>query len=89
MSISIKKNIKPTFENVEMLCDKPLSKSLSKYDLTNFLNCHSTNLLIGKPGSGKTTLMISLFNKLLRGCFHNIFFFQPSHSRASMKKIYF
>jgi hypothetical protein len=38
MSISIKKNIKPTFENVEMLCDKPLSKSLSKYDLTNFLN---------------------------------------------------
>ena len=86
MSISIKKNIKPTFENVEMLCDKPLSKSLSKYDLTKFLNCHSTNLLIGKPGSGKTTLMISLFNKLLRGCFHNIFLFQPSHSRASMKK---
>jgi KaiC/GvpD/RAD55 family RecA-like ATPase len=86
MSISIKKNIKPTFENVEMLCDKPLSKSLSKYDLTNFLNCHSTNLLIGKPGSGKTTLMISLFNKLLRGCFHNIFLFQLSHSRASMKK---
>ena len=37
MSISIKKNIKPTFENVEMLCEKPLSKSLSKYDLTNFL----------------------------------------------------
>jgi DNA replication protein DnaC len=62
MSISIKKNIKPTFENVEMLCDKPLSKSLSKYDLTKFFNCFSTNFLIGKPGSGKTTLMISLFN---------------------------
>ena len=29
---------------------------------------------------------VSLFNKLLRGCFHNIFLFQPSHSRASMKK---
>jgi DNA replication protein DnaC len=86
MSITIKKNLKPTFEVIGMLCDKPLSKDLNKYELTRFLNCHSTNLLIGKPGSGKTTLMLSLFNKLLRGCFHNIYLFQPSHSRASMKK---
>ena len=86
MSITIKKNIKPTFEVIGMLCDKPLSKDLNKYELTRFLNCHSTNLLIGKPGSGKTTLMLSLFNKLLRGFFHNIYLFQPSHSRASMKK---
>ena len=86
MSITIKKNIKPSFEVIGMLCDKPLSKDLNKYELTKFLNCHSTNLLIGKPGSGKTTLMIALFNKLLRGCFHNIYLFQPSHSRASMKK---
>ena len=56
-----------------MLCDKPLSKDLNKYELTRFLNCHSTNLLIGKPRSGKTTLMLSLFNKLLRGWFHNIY----------------
>ena len=86
MSITIKKNIKPSFEVIGMLCDKPLSKDLNKYELTKFLNRHSTNLLIGKPGSGKTTLMIALFNKLLRGCFHNIYLFQPSHSRASMKK---
>ena len=86
MSITIKKNLKPTFEVIGMLCDKPLSKDLNKYELTRFLNCHSTNLLIGKPGSGKTTLMLSLFNKMLRGCFHNIYLFQPSHSRASMKK---
>jgi len=86
MSITIKKNIKPTFEVIGMLCDKPLSKDLNKYELTRFLNCHSTNLLIGKPGSGKTTLMLALFNKMLRGCFHNIYLFQPSHSRASMKK---
>ena len=30
--------------------------------------------------------MLALFNKMLRGCFHNIYLFQPSHSRASMKK---
>ena len=86
MSITIKENKKPTFEIINMLCDKPLSKSLDKYDVTKFLNCHSTNLLIGKPGSGKTTLLISLFNTLLRGCYHNIYLFQPRHSRASMEK---
>ena len=80
------RNLKPTFEVIGMLIDKPLSKDLNKYKLTRFLNCHSTNLLIGKPGSGKTTLKLSLFNKMLRGCFHNIYLFQPSHSRASMKK---
>ena len=86
MSITIKKNTKPILELIGMNCDKQLNKTLDKYDLTKFLNCHSTNLLIGKPGSGKTTLMIALFNKMLRGCFHNIYLFQPSHSRASMKK---
>ena len=88
MSITIKQNIKPKFEMVEMKCDKPLCKELDKYEMTKFLNSHSTNLLIGKPGSGKTSLMIAIFNKLLRGVFHNIYLFQPTHSRASMKKIY-
>jgi len=69
-----------------MKCDKPLCKELDKYEMTKFLNSHSTNLLIGKPGSGKTSLMIAIFNKLLRGVFHNIYLFQPTHSRASMKK---
>jgi nucleoside-triphosphatase THEP1 len=86
MSITIKQNIKPKFDMVEMKCDKPLCKELDKYEMTKFLNSHSTNLLIGKPGSGKTSLMIAIFNKLLRGVFHNIYLFQPTHSRASMKK---
>jgi len=84
--ITIKKNLKPQLEMIKMMCDIPLSKKLDKYELTQFLNCHSTNLLIGKPGSGKTSLLISLFHKLLRGVFHNLFLFQPKHSRASMSK---
>jgi nucleoside-triphosphatase THEP1 len=71
---------------MEMLCDKSLSPKLDRYDLTRFINCHSTNLLIGAPGSGKTTLLISFFDKILRSCYHNIYLFQPSHSRASMKR---
>ena len=44
-------------------------------------------MFIGKPRSGKTSLLYSLFKskKLLKQCFENIFLFQPIHSRASMK----
>ena len=41
MSITIKKNIKPTFEIIDMLCDKPLSKDLNK------VNSASRNMLNG------------------------------------------
>jgi len=50
------------------------------------MNCHSVNLIIGKPGSGKTNLLFSLFKskKLLKKVYDKIFLFQPSLSRASM-----
>ena len=54
MSITIKHNKKPILPVCEMVCDKKIHPKLDKYELTKFLNCHSTNLLIGKPGSGKT-----------------------------------
>ena len=54
-------NKKPNLPLCEMKCDKPLAKHLSKYEITNFMNCHSVNLLIGKPGSGKTSLLYSMF----------------------------
>jgi hypothetical protein len=87
MSFELIKNEKPNLKKCEMLCDEVLNKKLDKYELTKFLNCHQTSLLIGKPKSGKTSLLYSLFeNKtLFRGVFHNIFLFQPSQSRASMK----
>jgi hypothetical protein len=80
-------NKKPPLKTCVMLCDEKLHKKLDEYELTKYLNCHSTNLLIGKPKSGKTSLLYSLFQnqKLLKKCFHNIFLFQPSQSRASMK----
>jgi hypothetical protein len=70
-----------------MICDKELNAKLNKYELTKFLNAHTTNLLIGKPRSGKTSLLYSLFqsSRCLKKCFHNIYLFQPSHSRGSMK----
>jgi len=69
-----------------MNCDEGLHEKLNKYELTKFLNQHSTNLLIGRPRSGKTSLLYSLFksSKILKKCFHTIYIFQPKQSRASM-----
>ena len=85
--ISIKKHKKPTLTPCEMRCDKPLHKKLDKFELTKFLNQHTTNLLIGKPKSGKTSLLFSLFEnkEILRKVFHKIYVFQPEPSRSSMK----
>ena len=85
--ISIKKNKYPILPQCKFLCDGKLDKKLDEYELTRFLNCHSTTLFVGKPRSGKTSLLYSFFKskKLLKQCFENIFLFQPRHSRASMK----
>ena len=85
--ISIKKHKKPILTPCKMKCDQPLHKKLDKFELTKFLNQHTTNLLIGKPRSGKTSLLFSLFEnkEILRKVYHKIYVFQPSPSRSSMK----
>lgn len=85
--IKIKYNESPNIVPCKMLCDGGLHEKLNNYDMTSFMNSHETNLFIGKPKSGKTSLLYSFFKsqKLFRKCFHNIFLFQPSQSRDSMK----
>lgn len=87
MSIEIKQNSKPTLKSCEMLCDKKLHPKLDNYDLTSFLNNHSTTLFIGRPGSGKTSLLYSFFKSkdVFKHTFDKVFLFQPSQSRESMK----
>lgn len=84
--ISIQENAKPELPHCVMNCDKGLHKKLNEYELSKFMNAHARNLFIGRPGSGKTSLLYSMFKskELFKKVFHNIFLFQPSHSRASM-----
>jgi hypothetical protein len=84
--MQIKRNKAPKLKHCKMNCDKGLHPKLEDYDLIQFMNCHATNLFIGKPGSGKTSLVVSLFKskQVFYEVFHNIYLFQPSHSRASM-----
>jgi len=83
----IKENAKPKLKTCQMLCDKKLHPKLDNYDLTSFMNNHSTTLMIGKPGSGKTSLLYSFFKSkdIFKNTFDKIFLFQPEQSRASMK----
>ena len=83
--ISIKRNKKPNMSLPEFICDCPLHPKLDKYDLTRFLNKHSTNLLIGKAGSGKTSMLYALMTGILKKVYHNIFVFQPEASQSSIK----
>jgi len=87
IQMHIKKNKKPALPLCNFSCDSRLDPKLDEFDLTKFMNCHSVNLVIGKPGSGKTNLLFSLFKskKLFRKVFDKVFLFQPSLSRASMK----
>jgi hypothetical protein len=87
MSITIRQNDKPNLTVCKMNCDDGLHEKLNTYELTKFLNAHTTTLMVGRPRSGKTSLLYSLFksNKLMKKTFHNIYVFQPNASRASMK----
>lgn len=83
-TISIIENDKPNLPQCKMLCDTGLHDKLEKYELTKFLNQHSTTLFIGKPRSGKTSLLFSLMKGIMKKCWHKIYVFQPAESRASM-----
>lgn len=84
MSITIKVNDKPQMPKCEMKCDDILHKKLEKYELTKFFNTHSTNLFIGKPKSGKTSLLYSFFKGVFKGVWDKVYYFSPELSRASM-----
>jgi len=87
MGFTIQKNKKPDLPICQFNCDKKLAKRLDDYEVTRFMNSHGTHMFIGKPRSGKTSTLYQFFKspKLFKRTFHNVYVFQPSHSRVSMK----
>ena len=85
--IRIKKNKSPNLPVCKMLCDDGLHGKLNEYDLTKHLNCHQITVVVGSPGSGKTSMLYSLFKSkaMLNKIYDKIFIFMPSSSQASMK----
>ena len=58
--IRIKKSKKVQIEPPEFVCDYEITKHLSNYPQFAFLNVFNSSVLLGKPGQGKTSLLISI-----------------------------
>lgn len=88
MNIEIVEHEKPKLKIPKCVCDNELDDRLNNYELLKlaFNKQSSASLIIGKPGSGKTTFIQSLFSsgKALRGKFTKIYLFCPPRSRESM-----
>lgn len=85
--MNIKKNKAPNLKLPEFTVDKQLANKLNDYELTKLLNKHNFTLFLGKAGSGKSSLLISLLQtpSLFKSVYHTIILFCPPNSRASIK----
>ena len=76
----------------EFTCDNnPLGEHLNKYEMFSHPNSFSFTAIIGKPGSSKTSLLISFLTgkgnkKIFRKVFDHIHLVMPKSSQESMKK---
>jgi ABC-type dipeptide/oligopeptide/nickel transport system ATPase component len=86
--MKVLKHIPPSLKKPEFKVDEPLSKHLDDDALLKYMNKSFVCGMIGKGGSGKSTLMTSLIQTKhkLKKVFHKIYVFMPSSSRSSMKK---
>jgi len=85
--IHIKKNVEPNLKKVKFNCDNKLCNRLDDYELTKLLNKSHFLAFIGKGGSGKSSLMISLLKspEMFKGVYDYIYVFIPPTSRASVQ----
>jgi len=87
MEIQLKENKKLDLEIPQFICDGLINKKLNKYPMLSHLNHYNFTAFVGKPGSGKTSLMLSflLNKKIYKKKYHNVIVVMPSHSRESLK----
>ena len=92
MNIYLKHNKQLKLNIPEFVCDSsPIGDHLNLIPMLSHLNSYSCNAFIGKPGSGKTSLVVSFLsskgkNTIFRKKFNHILLVMPESSRKSMKK---
>lgn len=86
MKIKIIENEKPELKKINFSCDEKICPKLDEYPMIrDNLNTYNTTLIIGRQGSGKTSLTINIIKQLYRKKFHKIYVFMPETSRNSLK----
>lgn len=88
--IRIKKTNKIKVIPPEFLCDGSLTKHLKKYPQFSHLNKFNTTAILGKPGGGKTSMLISILNqkeenRIYNKVFDFVYVIMPTQSRNSLK----
>lgn len=85
--ISIRKHTPYELKPPKFLCDKKLKEDVpAPYHL--LVQGYRFITILGRPGAGKTSLLISLFRdkKLLKRCFNNIILVIPKESLGSLSQ---
>lgn len=85
--MNIKKNKAPKLRLPQFTVDKELSNKLNDFELTKLMNKHNFTLFLGRAGSGKSSLLISLLQtpSIFKSVYHTIILFCPPNSRASIQ----
>lgn len=92
MAVRIEFRAKLEHSAPKFLCDlNPIGEHLDKTEMYSHLNRYALTCIVGKPGSGKTSMLINWLtakgeNRVFRKCFHNIYLIMPSSSRGSLKE---
>jgi KaiC/GvpD/RAD55 family RecA-like ATPase len=89
--IRIKKTEKIDLHPPEFLCDYPLTEHLKKYPQFSYMNIFNTTAILGRPGGGKTSMLISMLSqkgkdKIYNKVFDCVYVIMPTQSRNSLKK---
>ena len=89
--ISIIKNKPLNFDRPTFLCDEnSVGSHLNDHSMLSLLNCYSFTAVIGRSGSGKSSLTIAMITqknpRIYRKTHHHIIVFMPPNSIGSIKK---
>jgi thymidine kinase len=84
--VKIKVLSKPELDTVKMNCDNVIHPKLLKYPMVKeAFSTTSFNIICGRMGQGKTSLLTALVKQVFKKCFEYIYVFMPSNSRASIE----
>jgi hypothetical protein len=89
--IRIKKNDEIPLDIPQFSCDNDaVGTHMNEHSVTELMNVYGFLAVIGRPGSGKTSLTISLITqknpKIYRKTHHHILVLMPQNSISSLKK---
>ena len=89
--IRIKKTEKIEIIPPSFLCDYPLTEHLKDFPQFSYMNVFNTTAILGRPGSGKTSMLISMLSqkgkdKIYHKAFDFVYVIMPTQSRNSLKK---